>query len=119
MTDDYPIYTFNEDYYRSGTAFWWEWTAANRPQFSPGQTRQLAFQFTPAEIPSFDFSWVDTGSDDIGLVALGDRFDVWKVTATATDAATGKQTVTTAYATAAGVAPPFSLSIITWESRVQ
>jgi hypothetical protein len=119
ITTDYPSYTFNTQSYRGGTVFTWGWTGANRPVFTPGQTRTMSFQFTPAEVPSFSFSWVNTGSSDLGLVPTPDEFNSWQIISTATDNATGKRNVINAYVTASGNTPPVHVHVYTWESSAQ
>lgn len=119
IATDYPNYTFNTQSYRGGTVFTLGWTGGNRPVFAPGQSRTLSFQFTPAEVPVFSFSWINTGSSDLGLVPTPDEFNSWKVTSTATDNATGKQSVIVAYITAGGDTPPIHVRVYTWESNAQ
>ncbi len=118
MTDDYPVFTFDTQLFRGGTAFIWEWTAVNRPSFGTSTgvyVRQLTFEFTPAEIPDLYFSWLIGGSMDIGVVPGSQTFDIWKVTTTATDNTTGKQTEAAAYVSTQGVAPPYPVMVMTWD----
>jgi hypothetical protein len=81
----YPYYTFDSEgiKFRGGTAFMWEWSGSDRPTFSPGDTMNLTFQFTPADTPPKSIGWVIGGSEDVGLVYDGD-FSLYKITAIAT-----------------------------------
>jgi len=123
ITDDYPNHTFQVVSYKGGTAFIWEWTGENRPEFGTESgvfTRWLTFEFAPVEVPSFHFSWVVTGSSDIGIVTSGYTLEIWKATATATtDSTTGKQTRVVAYVFRQGEGAPYPVNIITWDISLQ
>ncbi len=116
MTDNYPVYSFEQrDNYKGGTAFLWEWLGGNRPIFQPGDSMTQSMTFTPETIPAFYISWVVTGSADIGVVTSGAEFGTSKVIATATDNTTGGQTVVTSYITWSSD----NISIINWEISLQ
>ncbi len=120
ITDDYPVFNFRTEAYRGGTAFIWEWTGSDRPWFgsqSGVYTRTLTFEFTPPEIPSFQFGWVDVGSADIGVIPSAVTFEIWGIAATATDSATGRQSRVVAYMSRHGEEAPYSSSIIIWETN--
>jgi len=69
ITDEYPDVNFEVSPYKGGTAFVWGWpNNPTRPVFTPGDSKTQTFGFKPAIIPPFHFSWVDTGSSDIGTI---------------------------------------------------
>ena len=125
MTDDYPNYSFEQrDNFKQGTAFIWEWgpAAGNKPVFgtvSGVYERTLTFEFTPEDIPSLYFSWILGASADIGVVPSAQGFGIWKVTTTAIDSATGKQTEVIAYVSSNGEVVPYAVGINTWDISLQ
>lgn len=122
ITVDYPADVFTVSPYKGGTAFIWQWTdAAGSPEFvktEPPDTKAQTFGFKLAIIPPYHFSWVDTGSADIGTITSGVTFAVWKVTATATDPDTAKGTEVISYVRQTGTEAPYAVEILTWESSV-
>jgi Tfp pilus assembly protein PilX len=99
--------------YAGGTAFEWEWTGSDKPEFrKPDRVcLSLIFHFTPTTVTGFHFSWFWAGSADIGIVTSAINYGVFKITSTATDNSTGKQTEVVSYV---GVQGPI-VSIATWE----
>ena len=122
ITVDYPADVFTVSPYKGGTAFKWQWkNQAGSPLFvktEPPDTKTHTFGFKPEIIPPFHFSWVDTGSKDMGSITSDVTFAVWKVTATANDPDTGKGTEVISYVRQAGTVAPYAVEILTWESSV-
>ena len=78
----YPIFTFEQEPYKGGTTFIWEWSGSDRPALSPGNSTTLTFQFTPEDTSPTSIGWVMGGSDDVGLVYDSD-FALYMITAIA------------------------------------
>ncbi len=119
MNNDYPNYSFETQEYRGGTVFKWSWAAADRPVFQPGDTRTQTFRYIPAEIPALYVAWVYVGSSDLGTVPTSVTFGTYKVIATATDSATGEQTVVVAYPSSQGSGGLNVVDILAWEINPQ
>ncbi len=123
MTDDFPIYNFEErDSYKGGTAFIWEWTGPNKVEFgsqSGVYTRTLTFEFAPSIIPGVYISWAVANQASIGVVNSNVTFRTYKITATATDNTTGKQTEIIAYASEQEIGAVYGFSLVTWEIDLQ
>ena len=94
VTDDYPIYEFQTKRYGGGSAFIWEWKAANRPVAVVGDTLTLTFDFTPEGQPSPHVGWVDAGSDNI-FISWSGVVSMNHIQAQATDPTTDKNTIVT------------------------
>ncbi len=118
---DYPNYEpfpFETQEFRGGTAFIWRWTAADRPVFQPdppNNTRTLTFEYDPENVPVLYVGWVEVGSADVGTVPTGVTFGTYKVIATATDSATGEQTVVVAYPSWQSSGGLNTVDILAWE----
>ncbi len=120
MNNDYPNYSFDDtEEYRGGTVFEWSWTAADRPVFQPGDTRTQTFRYTPVEVPALYVAWVYVGSSDVGTVPTSVTFGNYTVTATATDIATGEQTIVVAYPSWQGSGGLNAVDILAWEINPQ
>jgi hypothetical protein len=118
MNDDYPAYTFTtQNNYKGGTVFKWQWAAASRPVFNPSTTRTQTFRYTPLEVPALALAWVYVGSSDIGAVPTSVTFGTYKVTATATDSATGEQTVVIAYPSWQDSGGLNAVDILAWDNN--
>jgi hypothetical protein len=125
ITEDFPQFTFEQTYYKGGIAFMWSWgPAANKmPLFDkndpPSLTAYLEFDFLPPATPSLFIGWSYANNEDVGIVAAGSGFEIWKVTSTATDSTTGKQTTVVTYVFRQGGEEPYTVDIITWETSLQ
>ncbi len=119
MNDDYPNDIFTTEEYRGGTVFKWSWTAADRPVFQPDETRTQTFTYIPEEIPALAVAWVEVGSEDVGTVPTSVTFGTYKVIATATDIATGEQTVVVAYPAWQDGGGLNAVDILAWEINPQ
>jgi len=108
--------------YRGGTAFIWRWASGHGPQFGtqPGiMDRFLTFKYDPDIIPVLYVGWVEVGSMDIGTVPTTVTFGTYKVIATATDSATGEQTVVVAYPSWQSGEGLNAVDILAWEINPQ
>jgi hypothetical protein len=101
-----------------GTAFIWEWeNESDRPFFEKkpgGDQHSMTFNFTPPQVDGLYFPWVISGSADVGTIGATFTLGVYKVTATATDNTTGKQTEVISYVARMG-AVPAPARVLTWE----
>jgi hypothetical protein len=102
--DTQPYATPTEEDYKSGKAVVWSFTSPVPLISFPGSNgypleKSFTFNFTgpSGQNPGSALSWVDTsGVDTIDYTWDGD-VKVYKVTSTATDAVTGKETIVDAY----------------------
>ncbi len=126
ITDDYPNYEplpFETEEYKGGTAFIWTWTGGDKPWFGKNTgvyTRTQTFEYTPDdESPELYIAWVEVTSHDVGAIPTAVTFGTYKVTATATDSATGEQTVVVAYPSWQGSGGLNVVDILAWEINPQ
>jgi len=118
MNDTYPIDSFEVSPYRGGTAFIVRWAGGQGPEFGtqPGEwSRYLTFTYNPDIIPVLYVGWVEVGSADIGTIPTAVTFGTYQVIATATDSATGEQTVVAAYPTWVSDDEGTHVDILAWE----
>ena len=124
MNDTYPpdVDISEVSPYRGGTAFIWRWPSGHGPEFGtqPGIfDRFLTFKYDPDIIPVLYVGWVEVGSMDIGTVPTAVTFGTYKVIATATDSATGEQTVVVAYPSWISDEEGTHVDILAWEINPQ
>jgi hypothetical protein len=120
----FPNFTFEQVDYKGGIAFMWSWAPApNMPLFDrddpPSLTQYLEFDFLPEDSPDVFIGWSYAQMESIGVVTSGFEFGIWKVTATATDSATGKKTEVISYVTSGGEEVPYAVGILTWDIRLE
>ena len=121
MNDEYPPNSCELRRYRGGTAFIWRWESPTlRPEFGfqPAKfERFLKFKYELDIIPVLNVGWVEVGSRDVGIVPTAVTFGTYKVIATATDSATGEQTVVTAYTAWVTDDTGTHVNILSWETN--
>ncbi len=125
ITDDYPDYSpipVEGVPYKGGTAFIWTWTGGDKPWFGKNTgvyTRYQTFEYTLPDTPALYIAWVEVTSKDVGTIPTSVTFGTYTVTATATDTATGEQTVVVAYPSWQGSGGLNAVDILAWEINPQ